>query len=223
MMKAVGRALRKWPWAALFLWPAVSLLLALLLILLTFGLAYTPWRRGMLQLEQDRQHCSSLRHKLEHGLVRQRYLHRMLGGLRWLQSHRVLEPEHRLEWVDVLTAAARPGVVSLSYSIAPQRNFEWQAPTEANAGLYTLRASRMELKMEVLHEGHWLALFDRLEREAPGWFATRQCVAGFRGGTQDRHLPLSIECSLDWLSIAPQNRSPDTGQAAVDLTQDLLP
>lgn len=209
--------------ASLFLWPAVSLFLALLLLLMTFGLVYRPWRQGVLQLEQDRQQWSILKHELEHGRARQRDLQRLQGGMDWLQTQRVLEPEQRLGWVDVLTAAARPGIVNLRYSIAPQRDFEWQAPEEIQTGLYRLRASRMELHMDILHEGHWLALFERLEREAPGWFATRHCVAGFRAGTQTGHLPLSIECSLDWLSIVPQAPVPPSGQAHGEPTQDLLP
>lgn len=209
--------------AHLFLWPALSLFLALLLLLLTFGLAYRPWRQGVLQLEQDRQLWSTLKHELEHGRARQRDLQRLQGGMHWLQTQRVLEPEQRLGWVDVLTAAARPGIINLRYSIAPQRDFEWQAPEANQAGLYRLRASRMQLHMDILHEGHWLALFERLEREAPGWFATRHCVAGFRSGTQAGHLPLSIECSLDWLSIVPQAAVPASGSAGVEPTQDLLP
>ncbi len=104
--------------------------------------------------------------------------------------------EHRLEWVERLSAIQRAEpALQLHYRIEPQRQLEHSKP----AGGSALVSSRMKVGYAALHEEDFSRLHHHLSK-APGWLAASRCVIDRPPESAAR---LAIECDYEWLSIAP--------------------
>lgn len=104
--------------------------------------------------------------------------------------------EHRLEWVESLTAAKRNDpLLKLTYQIDPQKVLE---PSEA-AGGSSLFSSHMNIKYAALHEEAFSRQHQNL-RNLPGWLVAQRCSIERSKESGGR---LAVDCDYHWLSIAP--------------------
>ncbi|PHV05518.1 hypothetical protein CSQ96_20385 [Janthinobacterium sp. BJB412] len=118
-----------------------------------------------------------------------------------LRQRGLVGEENRLDWVEaVRQVQEQRKLLPLNYEIAPQR------PVQAEPGLelgeYRLRASRMRLHMDLLHEADLFGFLDELKRR--GYFAVQDCsvkrqVAQNVANTAN----LSADCAIEWLTLAP--------------------
>jgi len=114
--------------------------------------------------------------------------------------------ERRLEWLAQLRKTAAEHHVS-----SLEAEFAAQVPLDPGTTRYPeLRASRMHLRMGLLHDEDLLGLLADLRRQASAVLHVRSCSieripAGHDGdageGTAAR---LRAECSIDWLSLHEQ-------------------
>lgn len=132
--------------------------------------------------------------EVEHG----RYLAR-LERYRGAASGRSSADEPRLEWLTQLRrAAARRHVRALECEFAAQAG---RGPEARRAP--ELRASRMRLRMDLLHEEDLLGLLADL-RARPGTLLRVNACSIERIPARDSEAmtaTLRIECSIDWISV----------------------
>ena len=129
-----------------------------------------------------------------------------------LRQRGLIGEENRLAWIDAIRQSQeRRKLLPISYDISPQQQL--QVPTPMATGQYQLRASKMQLHLDLLHEMDLLNLFDDL-RQA-GYFAVHDCalkrIAGGAAGTGANagadagggaaSATLSADCSLLWLTL----------------------
>ncbi|MES2117408.1 MAG: hypothetical protein V4578_19765 [Pseudomonadota bacterium] len=121
-----------------------------------------------------------------------------------LRARGLVGEENRLAWLDAIRHIQEErGLLPISYDIAPQQPV---APDPAVAtGDYQLRASRVTVRMDMLHE---LDLFNFLEDlRARGYFAVQDCglkrLNNAAGQTDAPTPTVSAECTLNWLTLLP--------------------
>lgn len=116
--------------------------------------------------------------------------------------HDQIDRERRLDWIEALSniRTARK-LFPAEYDIAPQRPYTFPGLPMASA--LKLRASRMNLKLPLLHENDLFMLFDGLRARRVGLFVveycdiTRSTVAS--AVRFDRNL--TAECAVDWITL----------------------
>ena len=150
-----------------------------------------------LQFEERRSAADAAQHALLAAQTsQQRYAALVQAGI-------IGKQEHRLDWVEALTALKRTdALLQFDYSIAAQRPLE-QVEAAGQASLY---ASLMQVKYQALHEGQFSALHQRI-RQLPGWAAPRQCEIRRAANTTEAidTARLQLTCNYEWLSIAPRS------------------
>lgn len=110
--------------------------------------------------------------------------------------------ERRLEWVDAIRQIQEQHrMLPLSYEFEPQQAVRQEG--RVPLGDYQMRASRMSLHMDLLHEGD---LFDFLaELRQRGFFAVQDCsLKRLAALPEQTSAPtVSADCHLNWLTLAP--------------------
>ncbi len=119
-----------------------------------------------------------------------------------LRSRGLIGEEKRLDWVEqIRQIQEQRKLAPLSYEIEPQQAIKLDAPLPL--GDYALRGSRMNLRMELLHEGDLFNFLDDLRQRS--YYAVQECTLRRVGAVQN--LPntptLGAECKLNWLTLAP--------------------
>jgi hypothetical protein len=107
-------------------------------------------------------------------------------------------PERRLEWIDkVNELRERHQVFSIDYDISAQRKFE--APGAPG----TAAASKVELKIDALHEGDVFGLLKDLVAEAPGVLLLESCSLRRLETTEPQVLKPNVGavCVLQWITL----------------------
>lgn len=117
-----------------------------------------------------------------------------------LRQRGLVGEENRLAWADAIHQVQQQRqLLPLSYEIAPQQEFRHDAAIDL--GDYTLRASRMNLHMELLHEMDLFNLFDDLRRR--NFFAVQECT--LRRLSAAANAPgaptLGADCTLNWITL----------------------
>jgi hypothetical protein len=120
-----------------------------------------------------------------------------------LRSNGLIGEENRLAWVDQIRAIQEQRkLLPLSYEIEPQQpvRMEGRMPL----GGYQLRASRMNLHMDLLHEGDLFNFLGDLRER--GNFAVQECMIKRTGGAENvPNAPtLVADCKLNWLTLQPE-------------------
>jgi len=129
-----------------------------------------------------------------------------------LQARGVLGEERRRDWIDAMSRfkTAR-GLYDAKYAIEPRRVLA-MLPQAAAADI-ELRASRMELDLQLLHEGDLLGFLADLQGMAGAQLLPRDCVirrleaSVADRGTEGKPGPqLHAHCSFDLATIAERRR-----------------
>lgn len=117
-----------------------------------------------------------------------------------LAKRRVLGPEQRLEWVELVSDIRRDLRL-----FAPDYEFAPQQALGVGAGGYQFVGSPMGLRLPLLHEGDLLGLLAQLKTRAPAFVQPRTCqierqaLATDRLGVQPN---LQAVCTLQWITIS---------------------
>ncbi len=126
-----------------------------------------------------------------------------LGRYEELRAHGFVGPEPRLLWVEsVRESARRVGLPALHYQIAQRRGAG--SGTVPDAGPFTLYTTRMDLRLDLHHEGELLDFFRVLDGERAGLYDLTACTLRRSGddGTLHKDRPnLSAQCVLHWYTL----------------------
>ena len=146
-----------------------------------------------------------------------------LPVLKELEERGIFGEEKRLEWVEQLRIIEKrwPGI-AIKYDISPQR----LVPKEGTNGVvqpiplgaklpngepvkqFGVFSTDMKLTLQLLHEGDALAIFDELKAANLGLFSVKKCILRRpdtgrpNDASTDFGNPLSVECTLNWISMS---------------------
>ena len=145
---------------------------------------------------------SQARARLEQANEEQRKIERYRPRYRALAAQGWIGEEARLEWIEAIRdAAKRRKLFPVTYEIAPQRTL----PPDAAPGLGSLEltASRMTLKLPLLHEEDLLNLLADLQHSGKGFFTIHRCAISRNPAQTPGELQPNLEgeCELDWLTL----------------------
>jgi len=127
--------------------------------------------------------------------------------------------ENRLAWTEAIgQAQERLGLPSVSYEIEPRQPLRMEAPTPT--GDYRLRASKMTLHLDLLHEMDLFNFLDQLK--ARGMLAMQDCTIR-RNSSAQQSGPgpaprLNADCTLNWLTLGTSGTGTPTVSAAPALS-----
>lgn len=179
-----------------------SLLLATTLI--AAAAAALWWTRGQLDTaRREAASAASSHREADNRLKRVRdeevEIKAKSATFRDLAKRRVLGPEQRLEWVELVSDIRRDlRLFAPDYEFAPQQELG------VGAGGYQFVGSPMGLRLPLLHEGDLLGLLAQLKARAPAIVQPRTCqiqrqaLATDRLGVQPN---LQAVCTLHWITI----------------------
>ena len=118
--------------------------------------------------------------------------------------------EDRLSWIEAIESFAKElKLPSLRYEIEPQQHIE---PTNTNSVVgIEARASSMKIIADVLHEGDFMEMLNRLKKRTKGNFKVKECrltsTAYQFEKLSYRHdrAYISVNCSLNWYTVKVQS------------------
>lgn len=119
-----------------------------------------------------------------------------------LLARGIVGEERRLDWVEgIERIREQQQIFSMRYTISPQKNFS--AAPNLTAQNFELKASDMELELNLLHEDKLFGFLDDLRREAVGFYLVDHCkVSRIAPAMEMRYAPqLKAECRLNWLTL----------------------
>jgi hypothetical protein len=112
----------------------------------------------------------------------------------------VIGPERRLDWIDRLAQLAQAhDLASLEYELAPQQPAGIESLPLAT-GRYEFLASRMKLKLGLLHEQQLLDFLDDLARPDAAMLRLRACRIE-RIADRPADARLAADCTVDWITL----------------------
>lgn len=118
--------------------------------------------------------------------------------------------ENRLAWTEAIgQAQERLGLPSVSYEIDARQPLRLEAPMAT--GGYQLRASKMSLHLDLLHEMDLFNFLDQLKTR--GMFAIQDCTIRRNTLTPQGPGPaprLNADCTLNWLTLGTSTAPPLT-------------
>lgn len=132
-----------------------------------------------------------------------------------LRERGLIGEEKRLDWIEAIRQIqAERKLLPITYDIEPQQAIKIDG--QLATGDYQLYASRMSMRMDLLHEMDLLNLLDELKRR--GLFAAQSCTIKRNAMVMDNGpaTRLLADCTLNWLTLglpaAPSTQAPMAGR-----------
>ncbi|MYN07912.1 hypothetical protein [Pseudoduganella aquatica] len=119
-----------------------------------------------------------------------------------LRERGLIGKENRLDWVDAIRQVQEQRkLLPISYELAPQQPVRLDPATPL--GGYRLHGSRMNLHMDLLHEGDLFVLLDDLRQRS--FYSAQECsIKRAATGLPTPLAPtLTADCTLNWLTLTP--------------------
>jgi len=119
-----------------------------------------------------------------------------------LRERGLIGQENRLDWVDAIRQIQEQRkLMPISYELEPQQPVRMDGGMEL--GGYRLHGSRMNLHMDLLHEGDLFVLLDDLRQRS--FYSAQECsIKRAASGLPTPLAPtLSADCTLNWLTLTP--------------------
>jgi len=182
--------------------------LCIVVVLAVVAVVYAYWflvqgedqeKRGQRQLQMINKKIASAQDSVDLLISYQdQFLEFLAGG--------VVGTEQRLSWIETLKSSSlRYRIPKTSYRIEARERVEPNklGIDSAVSSALPLYHTRMDLEMDVLHEGEILALLTALQRDAKGVFTTQKCSFTRTGERLNWDLSANfrVMCFLDWYTI----------------------
>jgi hypothetical protein len=119
-----------------------------------------------------------------------------------LRERGLIGQENRLDWVEAIRQIQEQRkLLPITYELEPQQPVRMDSGTAL--GGYRLHGSRMNLHMDLLHEGDLFVLLDDLRQRS--FYSAQECsIKRAAGGLAAPLAPtLTADCTLNWLTLTP--------------------
>lgn len=138
-------------------------------------------------------------------VVRKRIVDRYHRRYERFRQQGFVAAESRLDWIETLRESADDlKLPNLSYAIEPQSPVEPPIASTSNDVNARIFLSRLELDVDLVHEGDLLRVFDRLQQRAPGLLRIQGCTLSRRSRNEDLQsvdANIVASCDLDMFSV----------------------
>ena len=122
-----------------------------------------------------------------------------------LSGRGIFGDEHRLDWIELIRRIKDTRkLIDIQYEIAPQQTLD-AAILPGSSGNYVFLASKMQLRMKLLHEEDLLNFLSDLRASAHAYLRLRSCdverLPRISGDNRGITPQLSANCTIDWITI----------------------
>lgn len=174
-------------------------LLAALLISLGWWVGTWQYLR-VVEGEQDatRRSLGAARAQLENARTQQKYFGDNLATYTDLVTKGLFDKQKRLEWIELIAQLRdRHQIYSIDYNISAQK------PLEGMVANLPVFASKIDLKLTLLHEQDLVNFLNDFQQQAPGVFLLDSCSIQRDGDTIEAKLAPNIEanCTMQWVTL----------------------
>lgn len=186
----------------------IALILLALSIVTGLGLHFGGTvfeRRQQERHAQAQQRLDAARQNHARTAAEQENIRRYLAPYQALLADKQIGEERRLDWIDALSRIRQQRkFFPMEYDIASRRPYTFTGLPSANT--LKISASRMNIKLSLLHEGDLFTLLNDLRTRKAGLFALDHC--DIARNPQEKGKPpqlapnLAAECALDWLTVS---------------------
>jgi len=180
-----------------------TLAVSLVICALLFIFSNNYYHKTKTQYDQQLSSYHQIQNRYQAALEDVRLLHTFSIPYQKLVKQGLIGNEHRLYWVETVRKIAEDlKLKKVTYRIDPQTTYT--ANFLENSGEIGVYASRMTLKLDLLHEGDLLYLIDGLNKKIPGSFHVNKCNLK---RSQDKFVMhpsntnLFADCEFTWFTL----------------------
>lgn len=160
---------------------------------------------------QAKQQLDTARQNNMLASAKQEDVNRYLSAYQTLLADKQIGEERRLDWIDALgRIRERRKLFPIEYDIASRRPYTLTDLPAASA--LKIFASRMSIRLPLLHEGDIFTLLDDLRSQRVGLFVLDHCdivrAAQAKDTPPQLAQNLTAECAVDWLTVENAGQSP---------------
>ncbi len=152
-------------------------------------------------------------------VYRRRLLDRYHRRYQALRELGFVAQESRLDWIETVRSIARElDLPNLTYSLEPQLEVVRPVQPASSDTEIQIYLSRLDLELELVHEGDLLRFFDRLQGEAPGLMKVDQCDLERQfdiGQSLKAETNIAVDCSLDIFTVVTSDVDTSVAQVAL--------
>lgn len=119
-----------------------------------------------------------------------------------LYNSGVIGKEQRLNWIEILRSTAKEmKLPRLNYQVETQKTYT--PGYSVDSGSFSIYSSKMNLQMDLLHEGDLFTIFESLNEKAKGMYSPVACDLRSSGKiTEQARAPnINATCELRWYTI----------------------
>lgn len=143
--------------------------------------------------------------------AKQQDINRYLSAYQSLLAGKQIGEERRLDWIDALgRIREQRKLFPMEYDIASRRPYTFTDLPSASA--LKIFASRMSIRLPLLHESDIFTLLDDLRAQSVGLFVLDHCNIARSAAAKDSPPQLAqnltAECAVDWLTVENASQSP---------------
>jgi hypothetical protein len=188
--------------------------LAVLTLILTavadsaaIGYSRAHWHATRQAEDQARQARNAARDRLAHAETEKLEIAAYQPQYAALRERGLIGEENRLDWAEAMRQIQEQRkLMPITYEFAPQQPVRLE--TAMDLGGYQMRGSRMNMHMDLLHEGDLFVFLADLRQRS--FYTVQDCsIRRAASGPPTPLAPtLSADCTLNWLTLAPAPARP---------------
>ncbi|MCE5181397.1 MAG: hypothetical protein LLG15_06310 [Betaproteobacteria bacterium] len=170
-------------------------------------------RHNLARYAEANQQLSTARQSNTLARARQENINRYLTAYQSLMAEKQINGERRQDWIDTLShIREQRKLFPVEYDLAARRPYKFtDIPSSSALNLF---ASRMNVRLPLLHEGDIVTLLDDLRSRKVGLFVVDHCNIVRDPKANDTPPQfvqnLSAECAVDWITVETTSPSPTT-------------
>jgi hypothetical protein len=185
----------------------LTLVLTVIAVSAAIATSHAHWHAARQAEGQVLQARNAARDRLAHAEMEKLEIAAYQPQYAALRERGLIGEENRLDWVEAMRQIQEQRkLMPISYEFAPQQPVRLE--TAMDLGGYQMRGSRMNMHMELLHEGDLLVFLADLRQRS--FYTAQDCsIRRAASGPATPLAPtLSADCTLNWLTLARQGAMP---------------
>ena len=205
-------------------WPVLLLVICVVASGLFFGGALKFKERAVHAMQAAQANREQVGARVQQIEDEEKIILNHIDRYRHLQKSGVIGEEERLELVEVLgRIRARHKLYAIQFDVGPQAVVLLQeGETEGAGSSFSLRASRIQLDLPLLHEEDLAQLLLGLRSVGRGLFVVEECSVNRTGSEVASEIlkvseNLNASCKILWLTLKAKEKKPADGLPALPL------
>jgi hypothetical protein len=185
----------------------LTLILTAVAVSAAIGYSRAHWHATRQAEDQARQARNAARDRLAHAETEKLEIAAYQPQYAALRERGLIGEENRLDWAEAMRQIQEQRkLMPITYEFAPQQPVRLE--TAMDLGGYQMRGSRMNMHMDLLHEGDLFVFLADLRQRS--FYTVQDCsIRRAASGPPTPLAPtLSADCTLNWLTLAPAPARP---------------